>query len=106
MSSLRRTLEGILVLHMSLKVKAGKVNRRRSKNPGKEDQECELCHHVAIEINIDPSFRVRDFLRSTHLVTDFATIVIITIPDGFGPASEVSVQYRSHLSQLDAKDRS
>ena len=42
-------------------------------------------------------FRVRDFLRSTHLVSDFGTIVIITIPDGFGPASEVSIQYRSQL---------
>ncbi len=48
-------------------------------------------------------FRVRDFLRSTHLVTDFGTIVIITIPDGFGPASEVSSQFKLTCPKLTRK---
>lgn len=39
-------------------------------------------------------------------MTDFGTVVIMTIPDGFGPASEVSSQYKSHLFLVDAEDRS
>ena len=50
-------------------------------------------------------YRVRDFLRSTRLVTDFGPIVIITIPDGFGPASEVNSQCKSHLFRVDTEDR-